>query len=538
MNPNTFVPSFYFYKLADAISSPYTSLMAYQAGNIDANGNITNSISSIDPFEYLVIKLKQIFDQLPYGITKAKLSNYMATLQMFGEEVEKYEISQEQFHCLVEGIVSQNTNNEVSYLELLEDMATGGGAGAIGVPAEGGNINQGGVSGFDPRMGLPIMRRKKEQYFDNCEIFDVCPEEYSSFKNAKSWKDVPESETKNYLRRFQRRNRNAKIGVKGLNPLNGETELHWITYPAKNFMEEVDLTNLNFLFEEKEKTKKGIERGKKTQQKSRTLHDSLKNYLIGRGLKQFDFPSPDIRNDPTKLEQYHTSMPHGHFYVSDNPDEGGGSDSFIKIDDKVYGGLELKGSSLNKRNRFEVTPPNVGGLKKKSKRAVTIASKLRKTIGQDESKNPITEPILSDRQSKELEKSSESFFETQKGQLKDIFRLGDKSKTKKLRKKITTQSSKEIEKKGEVYIIGSPESGGLHALTTVENENDPHHDRQIKLINAIGLKPTGKLSDWGNPYGTRWINRSLKTRLEIKPPTEEHEVHPSYKENSKIFNLE
>lgn len=225
--------------------------MAYQAGNIDANGNITNSISSIDPFEYLVIKLKQIFDQLPYGITKAKLSNYMATLQMFGEEVEKYEISQEQFHCLVEGIVSQNTNNEVSYLELLEDMATGGGAGAIGVPAEGGNINQGGVSGFDPRMGLPIMRRKKEQYFDNCEIFDVCPEEYSSFKNAKSWKDVPESETKNYLRRFQRRNRNAKIGVKGLNPLNGETELYWITYPAKNFMEEVDLTILNPLLQEK-----------------------------------------------------------------------------------------------------------------------------------------------------------------------------------------------------------------------------------------------------------------------------------------------
>lgn len=250
MNPNTFVPSFYFYKLADAISSPYTSLMAYQAGNIDANGNIIKSISSIDAFEYLVIKLKQIFAQLPYGTTKAKLNNYMATLQMFGEEVEKYEITKEQFHCLVEGIISQNTNNEVSYLELLEDMATGGGAGAIGVPAEGGNINQGGVSGFDPRMGLPILRRKKEQYFDNCEIFDVCPEEYSSFKNAKSWKDIPESETKNYLRRFQRRNKNAKIGVKGLNPLNGETELYWITYPAKNFMEDVDLKDLNFLFED------------------------------------------------------------------------------------------------------------------------------------------------------------------------------------------------------------------------------------------------------------------------------------------------
>ena len=262
MNPNTFVPSFYFYKLADAISSPYTSLMAYQAGNIDANGNVINSISSIDAFEYLVIKLKQIFDQLPYGTTKAKLNNYMATLQIFGEEVERYEITKEQFHCLIEGIISQNTNNEVSYLELLEDMATGGGAGAIGVPAEGGNINQGGVSGFDPRMGLPIMRRKKEQYFDNCEIFDVCPEEYTSFKNAKSWKEIPESETKNYLRRFQRRNTNAKIGVKGLNPLNGETELYWITYPAKNFMEDVDFGSLNFLFENIATTMTSI--GKKT----------------------------------------------------------------------------------------------------------------------------------------------------------------------------------------------------------------------------------------------------------------------------------
>jgi len=255
MQPSSYVPSFYFYKLADAISAPYTSLDAYRAGAIDSNGNLLKPVSSIDAFEFLVIKLKQIFDQLPYGTTKAKLSNYLATLNLFSEEVESYEITQEQFHCLVEGIVCHNTNNEVSYLELLEDMGTGGGAGALGVPAQGGNINQGGVSGYDIKMKLPLLKRKKGDYFDDCEIFDVCPEEFSSFMNSKQWKDVPDSETKNYLRRFQRRNKNGKVGVRGLNPVSGEQDLFWITYPAKNFMEEVDLSNINFLFEEKKTNK-------------------------------------------------------------------------------------------------------------------------------------------------------------------------------------------------------------------------------------------------------------------------------------------
>ena len=250
MQPSSYVPSFYFYKLADAISAPYTSLDAYRAGAIDSNGNLLKPVSSIDAFEFLVIKLKQIFDQLPYGTTKAKLSNYLATLNLFSEEVESYEITQEQFHCLVEGIVCHNTNNEVSYLELLEDMGTGGGAGALGVPAQGGNINQGGVSGYDIKMKLPLLKRKKGDYFDDCEIFDVCPEEFSSFMNSKQWKDVPDSETKNYLRRFQRRNKNGKVGVRGLNPVSGEQDLFWITYPAKNFMEEVDLLPVAYLLKE------------------------------------------------------------------------------------------------------------------------------------------------------------------------------------------------------------------------------------------------------------------------------------------------
>ena len=88
MRPSSYVSSFYFYKLAQALSGPYTALEAYSAETIDANGNIIKPESSIDSFEYLVIKLKKIFEELPYGTTKAKLSNYMATLNMFGEECQ------------------------------------------------------------------------------------------------------------------------------------------------------------------------------------------------------------------------------------------------------------------------------------------------------------------------------------------------------------------------------------------------------------------------------------------------------------------
>jgi hypothetical protein len=340
------VPSFYFYKLADAISAPYTSLDAYRAGAIDSSGNILKPVSSIDSFEFLVIKLKQIFEQLPYGTTKAKLSNYLATLNLFSEEVEAYEITQEQFHCLVEGIVCHNTNNEVSYLELLEDMGTGGGAGALGVPAQGGNINQGGVSGYDVRMKLPLMKRKKGDYFDNCEIFDVCPEEFNSFMNSKQWKDVPDSETKNYLRRFQRRNKDGKIGVRGLNPVSGEQDLFWITYPAKNFMEEVDLSNIEFLFETKKqirtrdtdnnqeqfkahilslmglhKNEKSMAR--KTEYEARILNH-IKNYHL-------------VKNNPTHLKSYIDST---HQTILNSASANSSDTHSVHFDDK--GNMSLK----------------------------------------------------------------------------------------------------------------------------------------------------------------------------------------------------
>jgi|LauGreDrversion4_2_1035121.scaffolds.fasta_scaffold14551_2 hypothetical protein len=238
MKASSYVSSFYFYKLAQGISSPYTSLEAYSAGTIDANGNIIKPESSIDSFEYLVIKLKKIFEELPYGTTKAKLSNYMATLNMFGEQ---FDLPTEEYNFFMEGFITANVNEEVSYIELLEDMTTGGGAGpgpgGLSVPASP-EVSQGGVAGYDPILGMGLKRRKKPKYFDNCEVFEVCPEEYISFKSAKQWKDVPDSETKNYLQRFQRRNKKAKIGIKSVNPLNGDHDLYWINYPGKDFIEE------------------------------------------------------------------------------------------------------------------------------------------------------------------------------------------------------------------------------------------------------------------------------------------------------------
>jgi hypothetical protein len=246
LSGSSYIPPFYFYQFADAISAPYTALKAYQSGIIDSNGNILKPESSLDPFEYLVIKLKQIFAQLPYGTTKAKLNGYLSTLQLFAEEAEEYNFNSEYMHALIEGYISQITDGEVSYLELCEDMGSGGGAaGSLGTPMAGSGSNVG-VAGFDPPMTDKILKRK---YLENCEIFDVCPDEYVAFKNAKAWKHIPEGPTKNYLQRFQRRNKDAKIGIRTTLPESGEQDLYWITYPAKNFMEEYGLEGLVGLLE-------------------------------------------------------------------------------------------------------------------------------------------------------------------------------------------------------------------------------------------------------------------------------------------------
>lgn len=250
LSGSSYIPPFYFYKFAQAISDPYTSLNAYRGGSIDENGNLIKPESSIEPFEYLVIKLKKIFELLPYNMTKAKLGSYLSTLQLFAEEAEDYDFKREYMDALIEGYIAGMTDGVVSYIELTEDMGVGGGAGSIGTPAAA--TSQGGVMGFDPPIGMPMMRRKNPKYMDSCEVFDVCPEEFDSFKSAKAWKQVPDTETKKYLRRFQQRNSNAKMGVRTTRPETGEQELYWIKYPAKSFIEENILADLSLLKEESE----------------------------------------------------------------------------------------------------------------------------------------------------------------------------------------------------------------------------------------------------------------------------------------------
>lgn len=246
MNSPQYIPSFYFYKFAQGISEPYTSLNAYKAGAVDASGNILKAESSIDPLEYLIIKLKKIFEELPSGLTKAKLGNYMSTMQLFGEEVKAIGITDAEYTGLVEGYIAVNIDPSISYVELLgEDM----GAGGMGVAASSPAYNQGSVSGYDPAMGT--MRRNKpvQTGFDACEMFDVCPEEMTQFKNAKAWKHVPDSETKRYLQRYQRRNPTGHMAVRSVDPESGKTEIHWVKLKPMSFMEEFKLDGLDILSE-------------------------------------------------------------------------------------------------------------------------------------------------------------------------------------------------------------------------------------------------------------------------------------------------
>lgn len=241
-----YVPSFYFNTFAQGISDPYTSLSAYQAGAIDANGNFLKPESSIDPLEYLIIKLKKIFAELPMGMTKAKLGNYMSTMQLFGEEAKEFGISDSEFMGLVEANLLLHGHNDVSYIELCEDMGATGMATAGTSPA----YNTGSVSGYDPAMGTTRRTQPVLNSMDNCEMFDVCPEEMRAFKDAKAWKHVPDGETKRYLQRYQRRNPKGHMALRSMNPDTGESDIYWIKFKPLSFMEEYHLNNFDFLVEE------------------------------------------------------------------------------------------------------------------------------------------------------------------------------------------------------------------------------------------------------------------------------------------------
>lgn len=248
-----YIPSFYFYKFANAVSAPYTSLNAYRSGAIDESGNITGTEGSIDDFEYFVIKLKKIFEHLPPGITKSRLTNVSSIMQLFSEGIENIGVTQEQVICLIEAHVTLNSNNEVSFIELLEDMGTGAmstgtAPGDIGVPYDSSQINKGNVSGYDPRLGEIMTRNQPVNMFQGIEMFNVSPQEFKTFKQSKAWRHLPDSPTKKYLQRFQRRNKEGKMAVR--DESNGE--IFFVPYKEKTFMEEFGLESLSVLKEVKD----------------------------------------------------------------------------------------------------------------------------------------------------------------------------------------------------------------------------------------------------------------------------------------------
>lgn len=246
MGSPAFIPTFSMADFAQAIAAPYSSFRAYQSGVIDSQGNLIKPESSIDPFEYFVIKMKKIFDEIPPTITKSRLSSYNSAFQLFSEEAKAFGIPFDQFVFFVEGYLT-------SKFLLTEDMgagaagggmATGTSPGDLGVPQEYKSVGQ--VSGYDKPLPSPMFQRGP------VEMFDLEQNEFDTFKGAKGWKNLPDSATKRYLQRFQRRNPSGRMGIRTKRD-NGESDLYWITYPAKNFMEQFGLENLDFLFEETDK---------------------------------------------------------------------------------------------------------------------------------------------------------------------------------------------------------------------------------------------------------------------------------------------
>lgn len=500
MHTSPYVPSFYFYKFADAISSSYTSLNSYRSGVIDANGNVLKPESSIDPFEYLVIKIKKIIDQLPYGMTKASLGNFLSAINYFGEEVQKYDITKDQFDCMMEGIITLKSNNKVSYLELMEDMSVGGGgggAGSLGTPMP--NSNESSVAGFDPVLGMKLARRKPK-YQKGIEVFEVDPEEFMQFKIANNWDEVPEGDNKKYLNGFQKRNKGTKIAVKSVNPLNGEQDLHWINYPAKNFLEEFDLRDLSFLFEEIDNS----EIGKQKQQFGREFHEKFGSYLSSlthsegpnQGkprFKKIEPPEESIRKDPELLKKFHDEMEDNSFYVGGS-NEGYGHDAFVRVNKDVYGGFELKGlqepTSPSSSRKRELTPVTFGptgegqvkGAQTAIQRGIEAAGKRLR---------------LSPEKIAGMQSALETFRTNAESKLSQIFKGVLPARV--VSQFAQSHGDKLRREREEIYLVGGPT--GLDVLSTAEDthtqhgstEKIPHpiYSRHENLIKEIGLELGG-----------------------------------------------
>lgn len=255
MLSSNLVSSFYYNNFAAAISEPFTSLNAYRAGVIDANGNILKPESSIDPFEYLIIKLKKIFAELPAGLTKAKLSSYIPALQYFAEEAASFGLSGEHVDLMIEGFIAAESNGHASYIEIIEDM----GSANLGGPASSPAANTGSVTGFDLPLG-GILKRKPQQSvlgFEKqaCEMYDVCPEDFDllSNPNLKAWSELPDSDTVRSIQRSQRRNGGSTIIIRD----TGTNRYHKVNLMPRNIskmFEDVDLSIFKSVLHEENAT--------------------------------------------------------------------------------------------------------------------------------------------------------------------------------------------------------------------------------------------------------------------------------------------
>ena len=239
-----YIPSFYFYKFANSLSAPYTDMVAYRSGIIDASGNLIGNESSIDPFEYFIIKLKKIFEQLPPGVTRYKTGNLFGVMELFSEEAKNFGLSEFDFEILMEAELLCASGGEFGYYDLKEEMTTGSAAGSLGVPSDSPSTNKGSVSGFDPKLGSVMTRAEPVNMLSAVEMFTLPSTEYKMFKAAKSY---PRTPTGNYLRRFGYRNNQSKIAIR-----DDETgEIHWLPAPnKKTFVEEFKLGNLKILNED------------------------------------------------------------------------------------------------------------------------------------------------------------------------------------------------------------------------------------------------------------------------------------------------
>ena len=350
---SNYIPSFYFYKFASAVSAPYTNLEAYKSGAIDETGNILGNEGTIDEFEYFVIKLKKIFEQLSARTTKYKLQNLYGVIQLFSEEVEKFKIPKDQFNFFVESQIMLDSPIESSYLMLTEDMTTGGIAGGIGTPDKNDKVNTGIVSGYDPVLGFSEPRSSPINMISSVEMFNVSPQEFKSFKNSKTWKYIPDSKTKNYLQRYQRRNKQAKMAVR-----DEETgEVYFIPYKEKTFMEEFGLTNLTFLFEEKEDEKIiPIEpTSKSINQLLKKLRDQYVQHVSQTTRTDYSktIPGQDLK-DKGQSEEYYGRLVHTIDSLHKFHKERNNKDSKIKDVDQQFASYL---GHLNKLSQKKVSDP-------------------------------------------------------------------------------------------------------------------------------------------------------------------------------------